>query len=137
MLNWQHISKLVRLEGFKDPWEFSVFNGRALRLEDSLRDNGITSDAIITLVRNILVPEAWKVCKVCTSHNALGAGVLPVCAAIKHGSLLSCRVSLMQRLMLHHHLKVRIGNSDFDSVAHVQGQTGRILCAHDCVHVTV
>ena len=64
-LGWQPKDSLVRLEGFKDDWEFAVHQGRAVKLSASLRENGITSDATITTVRRVLTPEAWKVLKIC------------------------------------------------------------------------
>lgn len=60
-LGWDPVDKLERLEGFKDPWEFAVCKGRAVKLDATLRDNGIMTDAVITIVRRVLVPEAWKV----------------------------------------------------------------------------
>ena len=62
-LEWDAVDKLERLEGFKDPWEFVVYRGRAVNLDASLQDNGITADAVITVVRRVLLPEAWKVGK--------------------------------------------------------------------------
>lgn len=58
---WDSVDKQERLEGFKDPWEFAVCKGRALKLDASLQDNNIVTDAVITAVRRVLVPEAWKV----------------------------------------------------------------------------
>lgn len=60
-LGWDPVDKLQRLEGFKDPWEFAVCKGTAVKLNASLRDNGIMTDAVITTVRRVLIPEAWKV----------------------------------------------------------------------------
>ena len=58
---WDSVDNLERLEGFKDPWEFAVCKGRAVNLDASLQDNNIVTDAVITVVRRVLVPEAWKV----------------------------------------------------------------------------
>lgn len=58
---WNPVDTLVRLEGFKEPWEFAVYKGRSVKLAASLKDNGITSDATITTVRRVLIPEEWKV----------------------------------------------------------------------------
>ena len=55
------MDRLERLEGFKEPWEFAVCKGRAVKLDASLHDNQIMTDAVITVVRRVLVPEAWKV----------------------------------------------------------------------------
>ena len=60
-LGWVSFDKLERLEGFKEPWEFAVCKGRAVKLDASLQDNNIVTDAVITLVRRMLIPEAWKV----------------------------------------------------------------------------
>ncbi len=60
-LGWRPADTLERLEGFTDPWEFAVYKGRSVNLAGSLKENGITSDATLTIVRRVLVPEAWKV----------------------------------------------------------------------------
>ena len=60
-LGWASLDKLERLEGFKDPWEFAVCSGRAVNLDDTLHENGIATDAVITVVRRVLIPDAWKV----------------------------------------------------------------------------
>ena len=60
-LGWDRSHKKERLEGFNDPWEFAVCKGRAVRLDASLKDNGIVADATIIFVRRVLIPEAWKV----------------------------------------------------------------------------
>ena len=60
-LGWDSVDRLERLEGFKEPWEFAVCKGRAVKLDASLHDNQIMTDAVITVVRRVLVPEAWKV----------------------------------------------------------------------------
>ncbi|DBB00461.1 TPA: hypothetical protein ACH3X3_002175 [Trebouxia sp. C0006] len=59
-LKWQPVDSLVRLEGFKGPWEFAVFKGRSVNPAVSLKANGIITDATITVVRQVLMPEAWK-----------------------------------------------------------------------------
>jgi hypothetical protein len=46
-----------RLEGFTDPWDSAVFHGRALQLDKSLAEQGITSGAEVVTVRRKLVPE--------------------------------------------------------------------------------
>ena len=60
-LGWPPTESLKRLEGFTQPWEFAVHKGRAIQLNASLAENGIGTDAVITWVRRVLVPEAWKV----------------------------------------------------------------------------
>ena len=62
-LGWQPLESLVRLEGFKDDWEFAVHCGRGVKLSATLKENGIDADATITTVRRVLIPEAWKVPK--------------------------------------------------------------------------
>ena len=61
-LGWQPVDTLTRLPGFTDPWEFAVCQGRSVNLGATLTANGIMTDAAITIVRRVLVPEAWKVC---------------------------------------------------------------------------
>lgn len=61
-LGWQPADTLTRLQGFTDPWEFAVCQGRSVNLGATLTANGIMTDAAITIVRRVLVPEAWKVC---------------------------------------------------------------------------
>ncbi|KAL3162182.1 hypothetical protein ABBQ32_009889 [Trebouxia sp. C0010 RCD-2024] len=60
-LGWTSLDKLQRLEGFRDPWEFAVCKGRAVNLDASLQENGIMTDAVIIVVRRVLIPDAWKV----------------------------------------------------------------------------
>ena len=48
---------LCRLEGFKDPWETSVFRGRQMNPSDTLESQGIVAGCSITSVRRVLVPE--------------------------------------------------------------------------------
>ena len=64
-MGWPPKDSLKRLEGFTDPWEFGVFKGRALKLDQSLSKNDITSNATITVVRRMLIAEAWKVSHLC------------------------------------------------------------------------
>lgn len=75
-LGWASVDKLERLEGFRDPWEFAVCRGRAVNLDASLQENGITSDAVITVVRRVLIPDAWKVrcCLRGMQHTAVYRG---------------------------------------------------------------
>jgi len=61
-LGWQPVDSLVRLEGFRDPWEFAVYMGRNVNPAVSLKANGIATDATIAVVRRVLIPEVWKVC---------------------------------------------------------------------------
>ncbi|DBA78442.1 TPA: hypothetical protein ACH3X2_007932 [Trebouxia sp. C0005] len=59
-LGWQPVDSLVKLEGFRGPWEFAVYKGRNVNPAVSLKANGITTDATITVVRQVLIPEVWK-----------------------------------------------------------------------------
>ncbi|KAL0038958.1 hypothetical protein WJX77_003328 [Trebouxia sp. C0004] len=59
-LKWQPVDSLVRLEGFRGPWEFAVYKGRNVNPAVSLKANGITTDTTITVVRQVLIPEVWK-----------------------------------------------------------------------------
>lgn len=49
-----------RLEGFTDPWDSAVFHGRALQLDKSLAEQGISSGAEVITVRRKLVPEGAR-----------------------------------------------------------------------------
>jgi len=55
------VDSLVTLEGFRGPWEWAVCKGRNVNPAVSLKANGITTDATITVVRQVLIPEVWKV----------------------------------------------------------------------------
>ena len=46
-----------RLEGFKDPWDATVFRGRACLPDKTLQELGITSGAEVITVRRKLIPE--------------------------------------------------------------------------------
>ncbi|KAK9829641.1 hypothetical protein WJX72_007044 [[Myrmecia] bisecta] len=60
-LKWEPVDNLLRLEGFKDPWEFSVYKGRMLKADATLEQSGITADAPVITVRRVLVAEGWKI----------------------------------------------------------------------------
>lgn len=46
-----------RLEGFKDPWDATVFRGRACLPDKTLQELGITSGAEVITVRRKLISE--------------------------------------------------------------------------------
>lgn len=61
------MDSLVKLEGFRGrEWEWAVYKGRSVNPAVSLKANSITTDATITVVRQVLIPEVWKV-RVCSS----------------------------------------------------------------------
>ncbi|CAL8471071.1 g10613 [Coccomyxa elongata] len=62
-LGWEPTSKLERLEGFKDPWETTVFKGRMMLPDKTLEECGVPSGAQLVSVRRVLVPEGWKIIK--------------------------------------------------------------------------
>lgn len=67
---------MYRLEGFKDPWDATVFRGRACLPDKTLQDLGITSGAEVITVRRKLVPEG---------------------ALVQHDSLLKVQQALQSR----------------------------------------
>lgn len=59
---WEVVSEMVRpdcsrLEGFKDPWETTVFKGRMMLPDKTLEECGVPSGAQLISVRRVLVPE--------------------------------------------------------------------------------
>lgn len=50
-----------RLEGFKDPWETTVFKGRMMLPDKTLEECGVPSGAQLISVRRVLVPEGDSV----------------------------------------------------------------------------
>ncbi|EIE20101.1 hypothetical protein COCSUDRAFT_44063 [Coccomyxa subellipsoidea C-169] len=62
-LGWEPTDKLERLEGFKDPWETTVFKGRLMLPEHTLEECGVPSGAQLISVRRVLVPEGWRIIK--------------------------------------------------------------------------
>ncbi|BDA45329.1 probable ubiquitin-60S ribosomal protein L40 at N-terminal half [Coccomyxa sp. Obi] len=62
-MGWEPTSKLKRLEGFKDPWETTVFKGRLMLPDETLEECGVPSGAQLISVRRVLVPDGWKMIK--------------------------------------------------------------------------
>ncbi|GAB4815961.1 hypothetical protein N2152v2_003007 [Parachlorella kessleri] len=58
---WQPVDTLQRLEGFSDPWERAVYQGRELKLDAPLAEQGVAQDAVLTTVRRVLVADGWKI----------------------------------------------------------------------------
>lgn len=55
------------MEGFKDPWESSVFKGRLVVPDKTLQDCGISSGDMLICVRRVLVPEGGSL--TCLLHS--------------------------------------------------------------------
>ena len=72
-----------RLEGFKDPWDCAVHAGRALALDRTLREQGITSGAAVITVRRKLVPEGLPFSLQACS-NSMHAALVPPAASGSH-----------------------------------------------------
>merc|ERR1712216_527386 len=54
--------ELLRLEGFEEPWEMFVLNGKECMEDQTLADCGISKDNnTVTTVRKVLVAEGWKI----------------------------------------------------------------------------
>ena len=60
-LGWEPVEKLLRLEGFKEVWERTLFKGRELKPEQTLESANLPAGATIAAVRKVLVAEGWKV----------------------------------------------------------------------------
>merc|ERR1711904_74585 len=61
-MSWPEKQTLLRLEGFEEPWETCVLNGKECMEDSTLADCGITKDnCTVTTVRKILVAEGWKI----------------------------------------------------------------------------
>lgn len=60
-VGWQSEDKLLRLEGFKDPWQRALCAGRHLLPQAALADVDMSDGSVVTLVRVELVAEGWKV----------------------------------------------------------------------------
>ncbi len=51
------LCECLRLEGFKDPWDFTIYRGRTLDPKATLESLGLTSDATLISVRRVLISE--------------------------------------------------------------------------------
>jgi hypothetical protein len=59
---WPPAGSLLRLEGFEDPWERAVFQGRELALDAPLAAQGAAgAGAVVVLVRRVLLADGWKI----------------------------------------------------------------------------
>ncbi len=57
-MSWPAKQDLLRLEGFEEPWELCVFNGKECMEDQTLADCGISRDNnTVTTVRKVLVAE--------------------------------------------------------------------------------
>ena len=60
LLSWEPVDKLLRLEGFEEPWELCALRGVELPDDTPLTAAGVTDGAEVTVVRKLLVAEgAW------------------------------------------------------------------------------
>ena len=57
---WEPVSQLLRLEGFEENFEMTVFEGRECMDDTTLEDCGIEDGATVTTVRKVLIAEGWK-----------------------------------------------------------------------------
>lgn len=48
---------LLRLEGFKEPWDVAVYKGKAVSGDKTLEEAGVSADAPLVTVRRVLLPE--------------------------------------------------------------------------------
>merc|ERR1711933_433812 len=61
-MSWPPKADLLRLEGFEEPWETCVLNGKACMEGQTLTDCGITKENnTVTTVRKVLVAEGWRI----------------------------------------------------------------------------
>merc|ERR1712199_28922 len=57
-MSWPAKQELLRLEGFEEPWETCVLNGKECMEDQTLADCGISKDnCTVTTVRKVLVAE--------------------------------------------------------------------------------
>ena len=60
LLSWEPVDRLLRLEGFEEPWELCALRGVELPDDTPLTAAGVTDGAEVTVVRKLLVAEgAW------------------------------------------------------------------------------
>jgi hypothetical protein len=64
---WAQADTLLRLEGFEDPWERAIYNGRELKSDATLAEQGVVAGgkgsdaAVVVTVRRVLVADGWKI----------------------------------------------------------------------------
>eukprot|EP01023_Acetabularia_acetabulum_P039858 TRINITY_DN38466_c0_g1_i1.p2 TRINITY_DN38466_c0_g1~~TRINITY_DN38466_c0_g1_i1.p2 ORF type:complete len:136 (-),score=15.75 TRINITY_DN38466_c0_g1_i1:64-471(-) len=61
ILGWQSVNTLIRLEGFKEPWERVIYSGRELSLQNAVNQVGISDGSVLTVIRKELVAEGWRI----------------------------------------------------------------------------
>ena len=57
---WQPVEELLPLEGFSEPWERLIFQGRELSPEVPLSEQGVSGNAMVVAVRRVLIADGWK-----------------------------------------------------------------------------
>lgn len=60
-LGWRPAGKLLRLEGFKGPWDRCLLAGKLLEADAELVAAGVKEGDVVTYVLVELVAEGWKV----------------------------------------------------------------------------
>jgi hypothetical protein len=64
---WAQADTLLRLEGFDAPWERAIYNGKELKADATLAEQGVVAagkgspDAVVVTVRRVLVADGWKI----------------------------------------------------------------------------
>ena len=63
MHNWEPVDSLLRLDGFEEPWERAIYQGRELIGNATLQECGLSNqdDTAIVTVRRKLVADGWKI----------------------------------------------------------------------------
>ena len=79
-LGWEPVEKLLRLEGFKEVWERTLFRGRELQPEQTLESAKLPAGATIAAVRKVLVAEGWKVRRFHSSSIGMQQALLDLLA---------------------------------------------------------
>ena len=74
-MSWPAKQDLLRLEGFEEPWEMCVLNGKECMEDQTLEDCGITkSNNTVTTVRKVLVAEGRvNMMRACLTTEAISA----------------------------------------------------------------
>lgn len=60
-LGWPPSSQLLKLDGFKGPWERVLVAGREIGMDETLEAASVTDGAKLTVVRVELIAEGWKI----------------------------------------------------------------------------
>ena len=142
-----NLASICRLEGFKDPWEVSVYKGRSMDPKGTLEAHGITSDATITSVRRVLVPEGvfsmamlpvpwiwplWTRCMICCQFP----GVLPLWTRFMTGDsgVQDGRSSLREKMRTTYQA-TRTGEGGKGQMALQQARWETCLLLQGCVNM--